>query len=331
MADRRRIIATDMEMAPALADEVTAASKKGFEVARLEAVTDDRRRDVEVLLIRSSGLIGKKLFNDFPNVKLLQSMSAGVDFINISSIPRDVVLCSNAGAYREPIAEHVFAMILYFAKNLQRNHKRLQRGIFDNSPDATFLAGKTIGIIGAGGIGQSVARVAKAFNMRTVGINTKGNHVPSFDEVWPMDGLDELLKGSDFVVVSIPLNVHTRNLIDKRKLNEMKEDAVLVNVARGPIISQGDLYSHLKSHGRFRAGIDVWWVYPKKGEKFSLDYPFFELPNFLGSPHIADGVPEANEEGQRRAFENVTRYVGGQPLVRVIDKADYNGFTGAHH
>ncbi len=104
----------------------------------------------------------------------------------------------------------------------------------------------------------------------------------------------------------------------------MKEDSILVNVARGDIISQDALYAHLKAHPRFRAGIDVWWRYPKKGESFSLDFPFFDLPNFLASPHNADAVPEALGLGQEHAFENVIRYLDGEPLGRVIDKADYD-------
>jgi phosphoglycerate dehydrogenase-like enzyme len=331
VSTRKRIIATDAAPVPALASSVSEVQAKDFELRNLTTLGTEDRGAVEVLLIEKSSLINEHLFEDFPNARILQSMSAGVDFINISSIPTNVILCSNAGAYKDPIVEHVFAMILFFAKNLTRNHERLSKGIFDNTPDGIFLGGKTIGIIGAGGIGQSVARVAKALNMRTLGINTSGSHLPDFDEVWKMDGLEALLKQSNFVVVSIPLNVLTRNLINAERLKSMKEDAILVNVARGPIISQADLYGHLKAHPRFGAGIDVWWMYPKKGEKFSLDFPFFELPNFLASPHVADAVPESNELGQKHAFENVLRYVRNQPLQHIVDKADYREFTGGQH
>jgi phosphoglycerate dehydrogenase-like enzyme len=327
----KKIVATDTGVSREIADQVSEASRRRFEIRDLKTVEPELKGDVEVLILRESSLVGPALFEEFPNLKVLQSMSAGVDFINISSIPKNVVLCSNAGAYKEPIAEHVFAMILFFAKHLDRNHQRLKKGIFDNSADATFLAGKTIGVIGAGGIGSSVARVAKALNMRTIGLNTSGRRVPSFDAVWKMDRIEDLLKEANFVVISLPLNINTRNLIDAEKLGMMKDDATLVNVARGPIISQPDLYSHLKTHPNFRAGIDVWWVYPEKGEKFSLDFQFFDLPNFLASPHVADGVPEASSEGQRHALENVLRYLSGKPLERVIDKADYKGFKGAHH
>lgn len=331
MAAGKKIVGTDMEIPQDIVKQVSKVSRAGFEVRKLQAIDARRRGDVEALVLLASGLVNKKLFEDFPNVKLLQSMSAGVDFIDFTSIPDDVTICSNGGAYKESIAEHVFGMILFFTKHLNRNHDRLRKGSFEVSTDGIFLAGKTIGVVGAGGIGQSVARVAKALNMRTIGINTSGKAVPNFDAVWKMDRLGELLKQSDFVVVSIPLNIHTRDLIDARKLRLMKEDAILVNVARGPIISQPDLYAHLKVHPRFKVGIDVWWKYPKKGEPFSPDFPFFELPNFLGSPHNADGVPEAIGEGQRHAFENVLRFIRGQPVERVVDKSNYKGFGGARH
>jgi phosphoglycerate dehydrogenase-like enzyme len=327
MVAGKRIIATDMEIPQDIIRQVSKASRTHYEVRNLQDIEPDRRKDVEVLFLGRSGLVNTKLFEDFPNVKLLQSMSAGVDSVDFSSIPRSVTMCSNSGAYREPIAEHVFGMMLFFAKHLERNNDRMKNGRFESSNDGVSLAGKTMGVVGAGGIGQSVARIAKAFKMRTVGINTSGKQAPHFDAVWKMDHLDELLKQSDFVLLSLPLNNHTRDLIDAKKLKLMKGEAILVNVARGPIISQADLYAHMKAHPNFKAGIDVWWRYPKKGEKFSPDFPFFELANFLGSPHNAEGVPEATRVGQAHAFQNILRYIKGQPLEWVVDKSNYKGFS----
>jgi phosphoglycerate dehydrogenase-like enzyme len=318
-----RIIATDMEVPEELAKKVEAAGGGRYSVRRLDDIAGSEKKDVEVLVIMRSAGITRDLFRDLPNVRVLQSMSAGVDFIDFAAIPEGITVCSNAGAYSEPIAEHVFAMVLFFAKNLMRNHERLRQGVYDNSPDGVFLAEKTIAIIGAGGIGRAVARVAKGFRMRTAGINTTGRPVEGFDEVRKMDGLDDLLRRADVVVISIPHTKHTRSLIDAGRLSLMKDDCILVNIARGRIIEQGALYSHLKSHPRFRAGIDVWWRYPKKGERFSLDYPFFDLPNFLASPHNADAVPEAVGHAQEHAFANVMRYIGGGTPERVVDRADY--------
>jgi phosphoglycerate dehydrogenase-like enzyme len=324
-----RTVITDMDIPGPLVKQVARASHGVFQVRKLD-LKKGRQEDVEVVVVTHSNLLTKKFFEDFPNVKLIQSVSAGVDFIDFDSVPAQAVVCSNAGAYKEPIAEHVFGMILFFSKHLVRNNDRLRKGTFEVSTDGIFLAGKTLGILGAGGIGQSVARVGKAFNMKTIGINTSGKKRPHFDTMRTMKNLDEMLKLSDFVVISIPLNIHTLNLIDSKKLAIMKDDAILINVARGMIISQEDLYAHLKTHPNFKVGIDVWWKYPKKGEKFAQDFPFFELPNFLASPHNADGVPEAAAHGQQHAFENVIRYVSGDPVERVVDRNLYRGVRGVH-
>ena len=329
MPERKKVVATDVEVSDDLAKRVDAAGSGRYALKQLDKLSDNEKKEVEILVLQSSPLVTRALFEDLPNLKVLQSMSAGVDFIDFSAIPPRVVVCSNAGAFGEPIAEHVFAMILYFGRNLVRNHDLVRGGTLDHPADGMFLRGKTIGIVGTGGIGHSVARVAKGFKMRTVGINTSGRPVENFDAVWRMDHLDDLLKQSDVVVIALPLNVKTRHLITAQKLGLMKEDCILVNVARGGVIAQDALYAHLKAHPRFRAGIDVWWWYPKKGEKFSLDYPFFDLPNFLASPHNADAVPEAMGLGQEHAFENVIRYLDGEPLGRVIDKADYLGLRPA--
>ena len=329
MAERKKIVATDMDVPDDLAKKVDGAGKGRYALKQLDKLNDQEKREVEVLILESSPRVTRGLFEGLPNLKVLQSMSAGVDFIDFSSIPPQVVVSSNAGAFGAPIAEHVFAMILYFGRNLVRNNELVRDGILDHPADGVFLRGKTVGIIGTGGIGQSVARVAKAFDMRTLGINTSGRPVENFDAVWRMDRIDDLLKQSDVVVIALPLNIKTRHLITAKKLGLMREDCILVNVARGGIIAQDALYAHLKAHPRFRAGIDVWWRYPKKGERFSLDFPFFDLPNFLASPHNADAVPEATELGREHAFENVIRYLDGEPLGRVINKDDYHGLRPA--
>ena len=329
MAERKKIVATDMDVPDDIAKKVDGASKGRYALKHLDNLSDLEKEQVDILVLQSSPRVTARLFSDLPNLKVLQSMSAGVDFIDFSAIPPQVVVCSNAGAFGEPIAEHVLAMTLYFGRNLVRNHELVRGGTLEHPADGLFLRGKTIGIIGTGGIGRSVARVAKGFKMRTVGINTSGRPVENFDAVWGMDHLDDLLKQSDVVVIALPLNIKTRHLITAEKLGLMKEDCILVNVARGGIIAQDALYAHLKAHPRFRAGIDVWWRYPKKDEKFSLDFPFFDLPNFLASPHNADAVPEAARLGQEHAFENVARYLAGEPLGRVIDKADYHGLRPA--
>jgi len=103
----------------------------------------------------------------------------------------------------------------------------------------------------------------------------------------------------------------------------MKEDAILINVGRGDVINQKALYDHLKSHPNFRAGIDTWWSEPAGRGELELDFPFFELPNIIGSPHCADHVPQSMPGATRKALENVKRFLLGNNIRGVLDRNDY--------
>ena len=261
---------------------------------------------------------------DAKNLRLFQTVSAGVNQFDLSAIPKGAVICSNVGAFAEPMAESVFAFVLSFAKNLPSLQEDLKRGDFPRwKKPGIFLKGKTMGVIGAGGIGIATARLAKAFGMRVLGIASKARPIENFDFVGTLKDLDYLLRESDVVVISIPLKISTRGLIDRGKLNEMKRNAILVNVARGPIIVEKDLYEHLKDNPEFRAGIDVWWRYPKKGERFQPDYPFTSLSNALLMPHVSAHVPETNQIAIGSALQNVLRFLGGDELRGVVNRSDY--------
>jgi phosphoglycerate dehydrogenase-like enzyme len=123
------------------------------------------------------------------------------------------------------------------------------------------------------------------------------------------------------VVISIPLTAETEGLIGKRELELMKNDAILINVARGPIIKEKDLYEHLKSHPDFSAGIDAWWIEPFKFGQFKINYPFFELPNLIGSPHNSAIVENIMIEGASKAAENVKRFLNNEEIKGVVNKS----------
>ena len=125
------------------------------------------------------------------------------------------------------------------------------------------------------------------------------------------------------MVVTTPLNRETRDLIGGKELEWMKADAILINVGRGDVINQKALYDHLKSHPNFRAGIDTWWSEPADRGDFELGFPFFELPNIIGSPHCADHVPQSMPRATRRALENVKRFLLGNNIQGVLDRNDY--------
>jgi len=289
----------------------------------------ERLRDVEILILAGKAWLTKERLEKMENLRLIQCFSAGVEYLNHEIIPASVIVCSNAGAFAEPIVEFVFGSIVCLGRNLIEHDRKMKQGVFEQSPFGLFLKGKTIGVIGTGGIGQNVARVAKSFNMRTLGINTSGQSVPYFDSVSKLDNLESFLKESDIVVVAVPLTNRTKDLIGERELNHVKPDSIIINVARGAIINERALYNFLSSHPESRAAIDVWWRYPRTGEKFAQNTPIETLPNVLASPHFSDGVPESFELGSESAINNVIRYLKGEPLKGRVRSEDYYGLNHA--
>ncbi len=256
----------------------------------------------------------------FRSLKFLQLLSAGYDHLNFNLFPKDCVIASNVGAYSEPMAEHTVAMILSLAKHLNANHKKMSDGIFDQKTSSLSLRGSICGIIGFGSIGKAAAALLRNFGMKIFGINTSGKTEDNVDFIGTLKDLNYVLKSSDVVIISLPLNEMTENLIGKNEFLLMKENAVLVNVARGAIINQKDLYEHLKSHPGFSAGIDAWWSEPLLSGEFKVEYPFFNLPNFLGSPHNSAIIPGIMIEGNKKTAENVFRYLNGEPVRGLVKR-----------
>jgi phosphoglycerate dehydrogenase-like enzyme len=235
--------------------------------------------------------------------------------------PNKCLIAANQGAYATPMAEHTVAMILSLAKKLRLYHNRMAEGKFEQMKSITRqIKGATLGIIGFGSIGKEVAKLMHGFDVKIMALNTSGKTSEEVDFIGTLDDLDHLLIHADFVVISIPLTEETDGLIGKRELEMMKNDAILINVARGPIIKEKDLYEHLKSHPDFSAGIDTWWIEPFKFGEFKINYPFFELPNLLGSPHNSSMVENIMIEGAGRAAENVKRFLNNEKIKGIVKR-----------
>jgi phosphoglycerate dehydrogenase-like enzyme len=112
-------------------------------------------------------------------------------------------------------------------------------------------------------------------------------------------------------------------MIGREELNEMKKDAILINVARGEVIEQEALYKHLLENREFKVGIDTWWEEPVSHGAFRLKYPFFNLPNVIGSPHIADMVPGTMLTATKLAVENIKNHLRGKKIQGVLNRLDY--------
>ena len=298
-----------------------------------DGMPDAERADV---LRRAGVLIGLRLSREVPagalhsapGLRFIQMLSAGLDSVDFDAIAPDIMVAGNVGAYAHPIAEHVMAMVLSLAKRLPQENAALARGEWNRgegdraAPDAT-LDGAVCAILGYGGIGQASARLMRAFGARIHAINSSGHTDDPVEFCGTLDDLDRVLAAADVLIIGIPLTAGTRGLIGARELGLMKPGAILVNVARGPIVDEQALYEHLRATPGFSAGIDAWWDEPRGGAPFRTNYPFFELPNLLGSPHNSGDVPGIMYHAARQAAGNVRRYLLGDAVSGVARREDY--------
>ncbi len=252
------------------------------------------------------------------NARLIQFVTAGVDYIPLADLPAQVPIACNGGAYAESMAEHGLAMTLAAVKRLFIEHAALSRGEFNQRGRNRQLAGMVCGILGFGGIGLATARLMRAVGMRVHAINRRGVADEPVDWMGTTADLDQMLAAADVLIVSVPLTTATHGMLDARALGLMKPDAVLVNLARGEVIVEADLFAHLQAHPNFIACLDAWWIEPVRHGAFRMDHPFLSLPNVIGSPHNSASSPNATEIGLRRAVANIRLLLGGGTPRYVI-------------
>lgn len=258
-----------------------------------------------------------------PELRFIQLLSAGADSVDFRIIPETVLLAGNVGAYAKPMAEHIMAMTLALIKRLPQQHAEMARGEFNQSELSLTLDGAVCSILGFGGIGSAAARLMRPFGARIHAVNTSGKTSEDVDFAGTLADLDEVLTAADVLLISLPLTKTTRNLIGARELSLMKDTAIIVNVARGAIIDEHALYEHLVAKPEFCVALDAWWHEPRRGKPFTTEYPFFDLPNVLGSPHNSGNVDGVLPDAAAQAAENVRRYLRGEQVTGVMRRADY--------
>lgn len=235
----------------------------------------------------------------------LQLLSAGVDFLPFDQLPDEMQVLNNAGAYAEPMAEHVLSLYLALSKRLLIEHQNMETGEFNQFTRNRWVQDSVCGIFGFGAIGAATARLLQALGVRVMAINRHGETEEPVEFIGTPDDLKYVLDECDGLVLSAPLTPETRGIIGRDELARMQDDAMLINVARGELIDQGELYEHLRTNPEFQAGLEAWWTEPVRHGTFELDYPFFDLPNVLGCPHNSAMVPDIQELGARHAVENI--------------------------
>lgn len=275
-------------------------------------VLKERVKDTDILVIANSPLSGE-VINAAENLKMISVAFTGVDHVDLETCKERDILVSNAAGYSTPaVAELAFGLMISVFRAIVPLDKVTREGGTMAGYRQRELHGKTIGLVGTGAIGSKVAEVGLAFGCDVIAYNRSENQDLKAKGVKYMD-LEDILKESDIVSVHLPLTAETKGLIDEDKLRLMKEDAILINTARGPIIDNAALAKILNQGKIAGAGIDVFDMEPP----LDKDYPLLKADNAVVAPHIGFASEEAMVRRAHIAFNNVSGWMDEKP-VNVI-------------
>lgn len=300
------------------------------QVQRIEAAAPDMRvlvtRDraaIEPVLPDVRVVVGQFPYEALPDatsLEWLQQWGAGADWLLRFPAAADMpfVLTNASGVHAVPISEHVLAYLLAFARGLPRAFGNQARAEWRPLPAGSLfeLEGKTLLLIGAGAIGQRVARLAAAFAMRVVVIRRDALvPVAGADSVHGESELQTLLPDADFVVVTAPLTRSTRGMMAREQFLAMKPSAYLVNIGRGGIVREDDLVEALRQGIIAGAGLDVF-----EHEPLPADSPLWAMDNVIVTSHYSGATPRYTERALGIFLENLQRFRAGGQLINVVDK-----------
>lgn len=238
-----------------------------------------------------SSFVEPWLLDEMSSLRWIQTPSAGVDTLGTEVIEeveaRDVLLTSAAGAHAQPAAEQVLGYMLTFERRFRTAFENQRRGSWERY-QAGELAGKTLGVIGLGEIGQRAAELATAVGMDVIGTKRDASvEIDAVDTIYEPDALSEVLVDSAYVLVSCPLTEETRRLLGSDEIGSMREDAVLINVARGEIVDEAALIEALQQRTIRGAALDVF-----ETEPLTADSTLWDLSNVILTPHNLGASPE---------------------------------------
>lgn len=251
---------------------------------------------------------------------LIQQFGVGLDSVDINAATKHGVYVANVpskgSGNSASVAEQAIFLMIALARRYPQCQKSVSAGIVGD-PIGRALAGKTVGIIGLGNVGQDLVKRLKGFEVRLIGIEKESSESLrkelDLEFLGVREDLDYFLKASDFVVLCAILTEETRNIIGKNELQKMKPTSFLVNVARGGLINKEALGWALKEGVIAGAGLDVFWEEPIDPNDSLFNY------NVIATPHIA-GVTDISYDGVAKAVvENIKRMERGEPLLNCIN------------
>lgn len=292
---------------------------KGHEILFFEERNTDpvetvnRASGADIVVIANQPFPGQCI-KALPDLKMLAVAFTGVDHVDLQSCEdMGVAVCNASGYSTLNVAELAVGLIIDVLRNVTRLDPLTRQGGTKDGFVGRDLAGKTVGIIGMGAIGQRVARILKAFDCRLLAV--KREKRPLEEELAvEYVSLEKLLKESDIVTLHCPLNETTLGLIGEKELSLMKESAYLINTARGPVVDGSALVDALQKGGIAGAGLDVFDSEPP----LSTELPVLKLENVVVTPHIAFATDEAFVRRADIVVDNIFSWIDGNPKNRIL-------------
>jgi phosphoglycerate dehydrogenase-like enzyme len=278
---------------------------------RGEPIPDELAAQAEIIAGWKPGSYLKRA----PRLRWIQAMTAGVEeWLESPDLRPDVTLSCARGSHRLSMPENILGAVFHLTKPymqiaLDQRESRWTRRM------AVPLAGKTLGILGLGAVGQELARKAAALEMRVIGTKRTPTALANVEKVYPQEETDAVLAASDFVVLLLPATHDTVNFIDAKRLRAMKPTAWLLNFARGALIVDADLIAAVQSKTIAGAVLDVF-----REEPLPVTHPFWKTEGILVLPHIGGGHPGRSAAVAGIFTDNARRYLAGEPLNAVVDR-----------
>ncbi len=285
------------------------------EFPTVQFITEDTMADqAEVCVIMPNYFVDYSI-ETFHQLKWVQLLMAGYDNFDFSPFKDRGILVSNAvDIFSISLAEDVFTKIFVINRNVKYYLDSMKIESWDPIRKEPELTNSTVGIIGAGSIGKEAAKRLKAFDCKVLGYKRTKTKVEYFDEILTGEaGLESMLKRSDYVIVAVPLTDETRNLLNKERLGWMKSTAVLINVARGPVIDQEALVEVLQEKRIRAAGLDV-----TTPEPLPKGHPLWKMENVFITPHNASSSPFMQKRLKELVVHNLRKYLEGKEPDYIV-------------
>lgn len=292
-------------------EQLRALNLPGLEIVAPQSERALREDLGRVTIMLAHPGLARRYINDAVNLRWLQSTFAGVDALIGADLRTDYTLTNVKETYGAVMAEWVFAYILFFEREVRENIEAQAARDWAHHPYGS-VAEKTLAIIGTGSIGRHIARVARAFGMKTIGLNTSGAPADGFDETFGPDTTGQFLRQGDYVVSVLPSTPVTRGLLSADFLARLKPGSVFMNLGRGDALVEQDLLKILRA-GRIRAAVlDVFSIEP-----LPKDSPLWNEPNLYITPHVSGY--SISKQIFRIFAENYRRFVAGEELMNLVD------------